>query len=257
MTSFEQQLRAANPVPDPANAMDRATYLSVLERVRPADSEPTWQRHWWRHRQTWQFAGASLLLTLALGVGYLWGQSQQPVVVAGDPPAVPVARAYIDARNERDADAALALLAEGAIIVEYPVVRDVAELPALFEYLDLVDEEFTIVACDPATSQPEVVVCLYEMNNRLIERAGINSIPGHISITTDGHRIVNIENAVDYDAYDSSVVQRWSQWLDNTLDEGALALNRGAFQLDRAVLTPRLDELDSMAITLDDYTSTD
>lgn len=236
--------------------MDQATYLAVLERVRPKDSSRRWDDIRWGGRQTWQLAGACVLLTLALGTGFLLTRRAQPTtLVAAARPQIDVAYTYIDARNERNADLALSLFAPNAMVGEYPIVREAAELPAAFEYLELVDEQFSNFACDVILEEPEVVVCLYEMSNRLIERVGLESISGNLRFTVDDERIVSMENTID-DAYESTVLVRWFNWLETEFEDGIRSSYRWAVQLDRIVPTPRLDDLAPLVDALDRYTGT-
>ncbi len=254
MTSVEQRLRAANPVLDPETAMDEPTYAAMRERLRPKVIRRGWRHDVLGPRQRWQLTALCVLLALAVGAGSLWGRARPDNLIAAESPTVRIARAYVDARNDRDATAALALLSPEATVVEFPVIRGVAELPAAFEYLDLVDERVTVVACDPSQDAPEVVVCSYEMTNRLVEQTVTASIPGELRVTVDNGRIIGIENAIDSEIYESAVIRPWFEWLGTRYDTGEASLYRWVFQLGRIVPTPRSDALAEIGNALDDYT---
>jgi hypothetical protein len=250
MTSIEERLRAANPVPNPEAAMDRSASAAVLagvkqrvDRGRPGLLRPHLGLALWV---------AAAMLIVAFGVGLRWARGPEPLVVAAEPPTVRLALDYIDARNSHDIESALLVLSADARVAEFPVIRQLSELPAAFDYLDVVDEHLTVVTC--AATGSDTVDCVYEMTNRLVDQAGADPIPGTMSFTVVDGRIEGIENWIDGDDFERTVFGPWVSWLHDHHEGGEHDLYRWLFQLDRVLPSPRLDRIASFGESLDRYT---
>lgn len=254
MKPLDERLRAANPVPQ-QEEMDGAIYGSVLERAVQLNAQTGPARR--LPKSEWSLLlVACLLLAVGMGVGVLLGRSQQASIVAADPASTQVALAYIDARNNGDAETALGLLDDTARIAEYPVVRSQSELPAMFRYLTMLEENIAIDQCTQNEGAAGTVSCTYQMENLLTRRAKTGPVEGTLQVTVEDQRIVSMTNTVDLDMYVSDALDPWFLWIDLRLDVDAGEFHRLAFHLDEPTVTPRLDAYEVLEEELGNYVST-
>ena len=252
MTPIETRIRQANPIPQELVPIDEMAAAVILERVL---STPT-ERGAASDRQSVPTrlvvavgAAAALIVCAVLGARLL--RPADTVLVASQPLEVRLAHAYIEARNEYDPVAALALLNEDAELSEYPVVQHRSDLGPAFDYLRVIDERLDIVSCAPLPRSPGTVVCLYDMTNRLIEAVGSPPVTGRFMISSAHGHITAVTNEVSFDQY-LPALERWSGWLA-AQDEPVFEVLWWEFHLGDSVVTPRLDQVATLAVLIDRY----
>jgi hypothetical protein len=183
------------------------------------------------------------LVAALLLVGVWFGDRTDDPLEAANGPNVVQAEAYLLARNNRDAPVALALLAEGATVAEYPLIRVVGDLPAAFAYLDFVDETLDVGTCEPAQLDGAEVICDYRLANRLTRAAESEPVSGTMRFVFEDGQIVDLTNLVDFDRYWLSF-DPFYDYVDIRRPNGAAEGFRRGLIEGEVVRSPRLDRLE-------------
>ena len=248
-----EQIRQANPVGDPASAMPQELVERVFDEVsrrasRQAagtDRSPGWNL-WLSGAIVSAALGLVLLVTVA-------GRPADQSLQAARHPALDVVDRYVSARNSFDAESAAALLAPDAVVIEYPLIRDLGELDEAYAYLELVDEELTIETCSSPDAFAPDVTCSYRVENRLTRRAGGPPLAGQLHITVEQLRIAELENEPQLETYEERTMAPLARWLEREVDAGQDAVFHMQFRGTDVVETPRLEQLDTLRAILDSY----
>jgi hypothetical protein len=171
-----EQLRRANPVPNPAALLAQLAEAADTQRGRNPMNTTT--RETKKPTPTgrprgWTIGLTAAIVVLILGVATVFlttGESP----FAGEPSPVEVAEAYIDARNDYDVDRARNLLAEDFTTTEAPYGhRGHETLDLVFQSWNNWGFEFTDVNCEEVSegNGGHVVRCDYLWNTD-VTRAG-------------------------------------------------------------------------------------
>lgn len=184
-----EQLRRANPVPDPAALLTQLaeaadtqvgrnpmnTTITTTDARKPT---PT------RRPRAWTVGVATAIAVLSLGVAtVLLTTGGNPF--AGEPTPVEVAEAYIDARNDYDIDRARNLLAEDFTTSEAPYGhRGHETLPLVFQSWNDWGFEFTDVSCEEMSEgfDGHLVRCDYLWNNDVIRAGGFSPSQAYLEL---------------------------------------------------------------------------
>lgn len=250
MSDIRSLIRNADPhsrVNDPAQEVVDA----ILDQIRAGTVEATVaagpSANRGRRGSIW--AGAALAVTLVvLGAGVLLGRGTSQWAAS---PSVSIAEAYLDARNNYDADAAAALVADNAQLRDTPAMASPSELALAFRYLEMIGERYTSFAC--SASGPATVTCDYNMDSRLRREADRPAVPGRVEFTIEDGRIISIANAIDLDPFEIITVE-WLNYLGG--DAGFKKYYRLLADGDgNLIASARLDVtlLDSLQAALERY----
>jgi len=170
----------ANPAPD-VDKLDlvqtgSAAYLATLEQrsseVTQLDTKQTDPTSSKRSMMPWLIAAA---LAAVVGVAIIvsnQNSGEVPVVdeptpttvVDAAPTPVDIGESYINAIDEWDSDAALALLAPGAVMAS--LADSPSEIPAVFDFYRANDWRWTATECQQTNvGEPAEVKCIYTNQN--------------------------------------------------------------------------------------------
>jgi hypothetical protein len=173
-----EQLRRANPVPNPAALLTQLAEAADTQRERkPMTTTVTTHAKKptpTRKTRGWTVGLTAAVVTLILGVGtVLLTTGEGPF--AGGPSPVEVAEAYIEARNDYDVDRARNLLAEDFTTTEAPYGhRGHETLDLVFQSWRIWGFEFTDVSCEEVSEGlgGSLVRCKYLWNTSVTEAGG-------------------------------------------------------------------------------------
>lgn len=128
---------------------------------------------------------AAFAVVIAAGVGFVLVRDSN---TAAGPSPVEVGESYINAIDEWDSEAALALLAPGAVMTG-GLAESPTDIPAVFDYYRANDWRFTASECQQSTvSEPVVVNCTYTHQNAWMRALGVDPRPAgfYEFVITDG-----------------------------------------------------------------------
>lgn len=208
MSDIRSLIRNADPrsgVKDPAQEVVDA----ILEQIRAGRvaatvvAGPPANRG--RRGSIWALAALAVTLVV-LGAGVLVGRGTGQSAASA---SVSIAEAYLDARNNYDADGAAALVADNAQLRDTPAMANPSELALAFRYLEMIGERYTSFAC--SSSGPATVTCDYKMDSHLRVEADRPPVPGRVEFTIEDGRIISMANAVDLDPFEIITVD----WLNH------------------------------------------
>ncbi len=134
-----QQLRRANPEPDPTalrrQLQDQSSpHSPIARRSDIVDTRtPTIEKPQSKQSRRWAPAFVAALVVLLIGVPLFLTRDSGDVFGLFRQTPVEIAEAYMEARNAYDAEAARSLLAEDVVMRDQPMIRDLGELSAGFE----------------------------------------------------------------------------------------------------------------------------
>lgn len=174
-----EQLRRANPVPNPAALLAQLAEVAATQWGRNAMDTTTIdakKQTPTRRPRGWTVGLTAAIVVVILGVATVFViTGDNPF--AGEPSPVEVAEAYIDARNDYDVDRARNLLAEGFTTTEAPQGhRGHGTLDLAFQTWSDWGFEFTDVSCEEVSegSGGHFVRCDYLWNNDPIRVGGFS-----------------------------------------------------------------------------------
>lgn len=235
-----EQLRRANPVPDPAALLEELTAADTSEgrgtmTTITTDARRPRPSHGRRHFT----AGLSTaVVVLLLGVTTIF------VTTAGEASPVEIAEAYLDARNDYDAERALDLVSENFTTTEAPdgyVDRETLEL-AFRTHQDL-GFEFADVTCEQdGETTPEQVVrveCEFLWTTEIHRSGDFDPTPTRYVLSIQDGLIVDINEYARYGPW-------WNSFrifiASEAPDDFAAALDRHT-QLDPEAVEKLSEEL--------------
>lgn len=140
---------------------------------------------------------AAFAVVIAAGIGFVLVRDSN---TAASSSPVEIGESYINAIDEWDSEAALALLAPGAVMVNQ-LAESPTDIPAVFDFYRANDWRFTTSECQQSNeSQPAVVTCTYTHQNAWMRALGVDPRPGgsYQFVITDG-RIEEVSgNFIDF-----------------------------------------------------------
>lgn len=182
-----EQLRRANPVPNPAALLTELAEAADTQRGRnPMNTtitdakKPTPTRR----PRGWTVGLAAAAAVLILGVATVFLTTGGSPFAQG-PNAVEVAEAYIDARNDYDVDRARDLLAEDFTTTEAPYGhRGHETLDLVFQSWNDWGFEFTDVSCEEVSegSGGHLVRCDYLWNTDVTRAGGFSPTEANLQL---------------------------------------------------------------------------
>jgi len=225
-------LEAGNPATEVEDAawseLSAAEHLAVLEERGSAMTklvkDPR-ERAGGRRSVGW---AAAAIVAVVLGIGVLFISQRQsevaqppattvaPDVAAGEPEAT--ARRFIDARNMRDGEAAIALFAPDAVISGDFAIAGAEDYPALFSWFQATDWRWTVEECSVTMAGPPAEVTCTSTQENAWSRALQVEGTGSFDFTTSNGQILKLHNNVHLD-FDSPVVGQFFQWVLTTHPE--------------------------------------
>ncbi|MGI9665997.1 MAG: hypothetical protein ACR2N2_02690 [Acidimicrobiia bacterium] len=165
-----EALDRANPVPDPENlteVMVSATVFLATERNDTLDTkEHTQQDNGNRSKNRGLLVSAAVFASIVVvGAIVFIAMDTTTSDTAGYAPQDTV-DAFIDARSNGDADAALALLAEDALIYDQEEIDEEA-YAARLAWLGALEWKWDVLECseNPVSETAASITCTYEHNN--------------------------------------------------------------------------------------------
>lgn len=215
-----EQLRRANPEPDPATLrrqlQDEPNSTGMIARrenmetrtptvpTGPVSKEP----------RRWLPALAAGSLVILLGVPFLLGRDGAGVFGFFQTTPVEVAERYLDARNAGDAEAVRDLLADGVVFND-PAITDLEELDAGIEALRRYGFEFTSYEClESGVGPPASVTCTYMLEDTVQRIVGAPPTPGRFYFDVSEGRITNHFHDFNFTEYAPNVFTKFVEWLN-------------------------------------------
>lgn len=183
-----EQLRRANPVPNPAALLTQLAEAADTQRGRnPMNTTTTTDAKKptpTRRPRGWTVGLTVAIVVLILGVATVFMTTGENPF-AGEPSPVEVAEAYIDARNGYDVDRARNLLAEDFTTTEAPYGhRGHETLDLVFQSWNDWGFEFTDVSCEEVSegSGGHLVRCDYLWNTDVIRAGGFSPTEANLQL---------------------------------------------------------------------------
>lgn len=244
-----EALKRANPEPDPAGLsreLERPERIVVLDQVRPALPAVTGRKHPPRWRPALAASLALAILTALLFVPWIDGRN---VVDSLWPSPVDVAVGYMEARNNFDASAAEALIADDAQLVDQPQMER-SELELAFESLRIYGMQFEPFECEHRGGST-LVTCAYQMDTRLSHIVGHPPVAGRIQFLVEDELITYLVHDFNYSDYAPDVFEPYIDWLDQEHPGVREQLFIEADGVKTPILTPH--SLDLADRYLDEY----
>lgn len=243
--SFEQ-LRRANPEPDPAalrrhlqnnaNSTPRIATRSDTMDTRQSTIET---RPPVKPRRRWLPALVAGVLVLLVGLPLFVVRNGGGVFGLFQASPLEVAERYMDARNAYDAEAARAVLADNVVFHDMPIIADLGELGPGFEALRRYEFQFTPYECSEIATGPTArVVCNHMMTTNLQRIVGYPPIAGGFNFTIADGRITNLTHSFNVQEFGPNVYDRFLTWLAADHPGGFDQL----FRIEGDVSTPRLTQ---------------
>lgn len=191
------QLRHANPVPDPTairrqpdrdiwKTIDDGSTAMGIDTKTPMPAAARTGRKWVigavAATITFVIVGAPVLL----GAGPAGWAS----LFSADP--TEVALAYMEAREERDLERMLDLLADDVELVDVPIVQDRDQLVGLFRYLDILGSEFADPSCREIDLDSGIVECTYLFDSPLSDPVDLGQFQGSFNLVVENEKITRV-----------------------------------------------------------------
>lgn len=236
--------------------------MSTISPTRSDEQRPSGDRDRKRGRLLAVAAGLVGILAVAgaltlTGTGPLGGFAVSPDPADRVAEAVEVAEAYLAARDAHDAEAALALLADDAVIAS-AFFLELDELEPAFEALRLYGFRVSPFDCDvPAPPDdasadgPIRVECDYNLDSRLQQITDHPPIGATFRFTVEDGVITRLADGFPYNRYGLRLWEPFADWLArrDSVSYDVLYRSSGGRALPR--LTPQAMEL--APVVLDEY----
>lgn len=246
-SAFEQ-LRLANPVPDPA-AIRRHTAEEIREtiergsrtmttetktRVGPMAQSP---RRW-----VTAFAAAAAVVVVVAGPMML-GAGPAGWIALLEPEPTEIGLAYMEARQDRDLDRMLGLLADDVELLDTPVVASPGELDSLFRFSDILAAQFVEPSCREIGLDSGIVQCSYLFESALLDVVHLEPLPGSFNLVVEDGMITRVVH--NFNVFDFQPA--WDGLIDWIRERDPSATDRliGSVAVDGAtgrVMTPMLTD---------------
>ena len=124
-------------------------------------------------------------VVLAIGIGFAIFRNSGSTVAASP---IEIGESYINAIDEWDSEAALVLLAPGAVMTS-GLAESPTDIPAVFDFYRANDWRFTASECQQSNvGEPVVITCTYTHQNAWMRALGVDPRPGgsYEFVITDG-----------------------------------------------------------------------
>lgn len=214
----------ANPVPNPRSliaTMERSdVFLTNLEaRKHPMDTKLESRARTASKRprpRAWLVAAAAAVIIVAVvgASALLTGNGES----TGPETPREIADAFIQARNDGDAGAAIALFAEGVRIIDDPV-RDVSSYPDFVAWLDAVGWKFKLTDCTegaPTLAGASTrLTCGYEHSNAWSRAQGFDPFDegGKLAFEIGDGAILSYANSWKETTFSPNVWEPFVAWV--------------------------------------------
>ena len=217
-----EQLRRANPEPDPAalrrHLQDLKSTPPMAARSNTMDTRtPTIQtRPPTQPRRRWLPALVAGLIVILLGIPVLIVQNGGTVFGLFKPSPVEVAERYIAARNAYDAETARRLLADNVDLLELDLHgATVDELDLYFEMLRTFDQQLLNAEClESGVAEPVLVTCSYDLDTALQHAIGYPTMRSRFIFYIADGLIVRGTSNFPVGEFTPNVGQPWIDWLN-------------------------------------------
>lgn len=251
-TAFEQ-LRRANPVPDPAAIRRRSTEairktiddgspVMAIDTKTPAVDSTVAGRKWVAA------AVAATVTFVIVGAPMLLGAGPAGWTDLFAPDPTEIGLAYMEAREDRDLERMLELLADDVEFVDVPFVQSRDQLPGLFRFLDILGSEFADPSCREIGLDSGIVGCTYLFDSPLSDPVGLGQFVGSFSLVVGDGKITRVVHNFNFGwspAWDA--LKAWMDEQDPTAKERLITrIRHNSGTIDTPVLTDAaLDEFAS------------
>jgi hypothetical protein len=215
-----QLLAEINPVPDP-DGLDSPIALADTEEMRGAmatiERTEREQTHAARSEGTSRkrglaIASAAAAVVLIVGAG-LWAFTGSSDTELASTPAG-LATTYLDARNNNDPEAALAVLSSNAAFDEVPIIADIDDLGPRFEWMSIRGIRLDHTCTETAPGTVSEVRCTYEGVERLNTALGQPPLAGSFVFRINDGQIISVRHIFPIEVYSPNVFDVFVQWLD-------------------------------------------
>lgn len=239
-----EQLRKANPEPDPAalrrqlHDIGHPTPLTQRRSDTMETRTPTIEtRPPAKSPRRWIPALVAGALVLLLGVPFLILRDGGGLFGLFGPTPVEIAESYMEARNAWDASAARSLLADDVVMNDVPMIENLEELEPGFEALRVYEFQFSSVECAELVAGPPASVrCDYMMDTNLQQIVGYPPVPGSFTFGISDGRIASLTHNFNFGEFGENAYDPFLTWLDSE--------HPGAFdqiyRMEGSTSTPRL-----------------
>jgi hypothetical protein len=212
-----EQLRRANPEPDPA-----ALRRQLHDIAHPTPTIPTRSDTMQTPTTTiepqprtkaprrWLAAFAAGALVLLLGVPFFIFRSDGGLLGLFSTTPVEIAESYMEAQNAWDAERAKSLLAEDVVMNDV-VIRDLEELEPGFEWFRLNEFQFSPFECREVGTG---AICDYMMHTTLQRIVDYPPVPGSFLFDISEGRITHVGHNFNFTEFSPNVFSKWTAWLD-------------------------------------------
>lgn len=251
-----EQLRRANPEPDPAALRRHLQDITeskptIAARSNSMDTRtptvPT--RSPIKPPRRWLPALVGGLLVLLLAVPLLLAQNGGTFFGLFEPSPLEVAERYMTARNAYDADSARSVLADDVQMFDVPIIADLGELSAGFEVLRRYEFQFSPYEClDTSTETLARVGCTYMMDTKLSRIVGYQPVAGSFTFTISDGRIDRLVHSFNFDQFAPNVYDKFLTWLETAHPGGFDQLFRIQGDVATPLLTPEALDLTTIYI---------
>ena len=201
-------------------------------------------------RRAFMVAAMVAAIVLIAGVG-TWAVLSSNETTLGAAPER-IAAAYMDARNDYDADAALALLSSTVTMSDVPIVDSLDEVAPSFDYLRRLEATFDYECTETRPGTVSEVVCDYELDTKLSQIVGYRPVRGAFRFQISGGQIVDLIDDFPFEEYSPNVWTPFAMWLDSTHPGKFLTVFRIT---EDEVATPILTQeaLDQLTVYFDEF----
>jgi len=156
----------------------------------------------------WQLGIVAIIAVAAIAL--LMGTA---AVAAPTTAAEAVALQYMDARDRTDAESALALFADDAIVVDSPLVT-LDHHTEVFELFEALQWKWAVDECvETASGTPAEVTCTYSTENAWSQALGVAPIGGQIRFAIEGSLISEMYHDFDRARWYPDVEREFQRWL--------------------------------------------
>jgi hypothetical protein len=226
-TAFEQ-LRRANPVPDPTatrrrsaedirRTIDDGSTVMAIDTKTPVAAAAQAGRKWVAA------AVAATVTFVIVGAPMLLGAGPAGWTDLFAPDPTEIGLAYMEAREERDLERMLDLLADDVEFVDVPFVQGRDQLPGLFKFLDILGSEFADPSCREIGLDSGIVQCRYLFDSPLSDPVGLGQFVGSFILMVDDGKITRVVHSFNFGwspAWDA--LMAWMDEQDPTAKERLL-----------------------------------